>query len=117
MCPPYTSDIQSRQTKGPTREETRRKFVNPPEPSVLASNPQAKKGRGRGNPKRGRGSGKAATASTASAAASSGIRRSARLTAKPTQRYALQFRQMTDTEEADEDDRIEYDFRWQDRDL
>jgi len=103
--------------RAPTREETRRKFVNPPEPSVLASNPQAKKGRGRGNPKKGRGSGKAATASSASAAASSDIRRSARLTAKPTQRYVLQFSQITDTEESDEDDGIEYDFRWQDGDL
>jgi len=86
-------------------------------PSVLVSNPQAKKGRGRGKPKKGQGSGKAATTSSASAAASSGTRRSARLTAKPAQTYVLQFPQITDAEESDEDDGVEYDFRCQDGDL
>jgi hypothetical protein len=92
-------------------------FIDPPEPSVLTTNPQAKKGRGRGKPKQGRGSGKAATTSSSSAAASSGTRRSARLTAKPAQTYVLQFPQITDAEESDEDDGVEYDFRWQDEDL
>jgi len=80
-------------------------------------NPQAKKGRGRGKPKKGRGSGKAATTSSASAAASSGTRRSVRLTAKPAQTYVLQLPQITDTEESEEDDGVEDDFRWQDGDL
>ena len=42
---------------------------------------------------------------------------SARLTAKPAQTYELQFPQITDTEESDEDNGVEYDFRWQDEDL
>jgi len=91
--------------------------IDPLGPSVLAPNPQAKKGRGRGKPKKGQGSGKAATTSSASASASSGTRRSARLTAKPAQTYVLQFPQITDAEESDEDDGVEYDFRWQDGDL
>ena len=38
---------------------------------------------------------------------------SAKLTAKPAQtgRYVLQFPQITDAEESDEDDGVEYDFR------
>jgi len=59
---------------------------------------------------------KAATTSSASAAVSTGTRRSARLTAT-TQTYVLQFPQITDAEESDEDDGVEYDFRWQDGDL
>lgn len=42
---------------------------------------------------------------------------SARSTAKPAQACELQFPQITDTEESDEDDGVEYDFRWQDEDL
>ena len=48
-----------------------------------------------------------------SAVAGTGTRRSARLTAKPTQTYVLEFPQITDAEESDEDDSVEYDFRWQ----
>jgi hypothetical protein len=90
--------------------------IDSPGPSVLAPNPQAKKGRGSGKPKKGRGSGKAATTSSTPAAASTGTRRSARLTAKPAKTYVLQFPQITDAEESDEDDGVEYDFRWQDGD-
>ena len=60
-------------------------------PPVPTPNPKAKKGRGSGE-----------------AAASTGTRRSARLTAKPTQ---LELPQITDAEESDEDDNVDYDFR------
>ena len=92
-------------------------LMDSPGPSDLAPNPQAKKGRGRGKPKKGRGSGKAATTSSTSAAVSTGTRRSARLTAKPTQTYVLQFPHITDAEGSDEDDGVEYEFHWQDRDI
>jgi len=39
------------------------------------------------------------------------------LTAKPTQKYVLEFLQITDAEESDEDDGVKYDFRWQKGDL
>jgi len=45
--------------------------------------------------------------------AATGIRRSARLTGKPTRTYVVEFPQITDAEESDDDDGVEYDFRWQ----
>jgi len=65
-------------------------LVDLPGPSVLVPKLQAKKGRGSGKPKKGRVGGKAATTSSVSPAVSTGTRRSARLTAKPTQTYVLQ---------------------------
>lgn len=79
-------------------------------PSVSAPNPTAKKGREIGKAKKGRGRGKAAAASTST-------RRSARLTAKPAQTYVVEFPQITDAEESDEDDGVEYEFRWEDGDF
>ena len=45
-------------------------------------------------------------------AATGTIRRSARLSGKPTRTYVVEFPQITDAEESDEDDEVEYDFRW-----
>jgi hypothetical protein len=86
-------------------------------PSVSAPNPTVKKGRESGKAKKRRGRGNAATTSSVSAAAGTGTRRSARLIAKPAQTYALEFPQITDAEETDEDDGVEYGFRWQNGDL
>ena len=72
---------------------------------------------GGGEFKKGRRKGKATTSSSVAAATSTGTRRSARLTAKPTQKYVLVFPQITDAEESDEDNGVEYDFRWQKGDL
>ena len=86
-------------------------------PSVSAPNPTAKKGRESGKAKKGRGRGKAATASSVPAAASTSTRRSARLTAKPAQTYVVEFPQITDAEESDKDDSVEYEFCWEDVDF
>jgi len=45
-------------------------------------------------------------------AATGTIRRSARLTGKPTCTYLVEFPQITDTEKSDEDDGVECEFRW-----